>query len=320
MPSEFALIDRHFKRRDRHTKLGIGDDGALLQSRPGHELVVSTDMLVAGTHFHPDTDPSDIGWKTLAVNLSDLAAMGAEPRWAFLALSLPEADEPWIGEFARGFFECAERHGVDLAGGDTTRGPMNFCVTVVGEVPDGMALRRSGAQPGDDIWISGRPGLAALGLAHLQGRCALSGEIHSECLAALHRPQPRVDLGSSLRGIAHAAIDVSDGLLADLGHILTASSCAAELHAQLLPMPDGAGALDPELVRDCLLAGGDDFELLIVAPASARSEITRIGQSHRLALTLIGSCKAAGQCTLKLLDQQGMEIPVARRGYDHFSG
>ena len=320
MTSEFALIDRHFKRHDRHTLLGIGDDGALLQPRPGHELVVSTDMLVAGTHFYADADPADIGWKTLAVNLSDLAAMGAEPRWAFLALALPKADDPWVAEFARGLFECASQHGVDLAGGDTTRGPMNFCVTVIGEVPNGMALRRSGAQPGDDIWISGCPGLAALGLAHLQGRCTLPGDIRSECLAALHRPQPRVALGSSLRGIAHAAIDVSDGLLADLGHLLTASSCAAELHDPLLPMPNAMEAVDPQLMRDCLLAGGDDFELLFVAPAAARSEISSISRSHRLALTRIGSCTRSSQSTPRLLDQQGMEIPVVRRGYDHFSG
>ncbi len=229
MPSEFALIDRYFKRPTRHTQLGGGDDGALIRPTPGMELVVSTDMLVAGTHFLPNADAEDLGWKALAVNVSDMAAMGAQPRWALLALALPAATESWIEKFARGFFACADEFGIDIIGGDTTKGPRNFCVTIFGEVPPGQALLRSGARPGDEVWVSGRPGRAALGLAHLQGRTVLAEPQLSDCLAALNRPQPRVALGLALRGLATAAIDVSDGLLADLGHILDASGVAAQL-------------------------------------------------------------------------------------------
>jgi thiamine-monophosphate kinase len=198
MPSEFDLIRNYFTRPARHTALGVGDDAALITPAAGMTLAVSADMLVAGTHFFPDTDPLDLGWKTLAVNVSDMAAMGALPRWAFLSLALPTADEAWIAAFARGFFECAETFDVDLAGGDTTRGPMNFSVTLLGEVPAGQALLRSGARPGDDIWLSGTPGRAALGLRHLQGKLQLVGP--EPCLAALTRPQPRVALGLQLRG------------------------------------------------------------------------------------------------------------------------
>ncbi|MRR09829.1 thiamine-phosphate kinase, partial [bacterium] len=219
MPSEFALIDKYFRRPTRHTVLGVGDDGAIVRPAPGMELVVSTDMLVAGTHFLPDTDPEALGWKVLAVNVSDLAAMGATPRWALLAAALPAATESWIERFARGFFACADEFGIDVIGGDTTKGPRNFCVTIFGEIPEGQALRRSGAKVGDEVWVSGRPGHAALGLAHLQGRVTLSEPALTDCLAALHRPQPRVALGLALRGLASAAIDVSDGLLADLRHI-----------------------------------------------------------------------------------------------------
>ena len=170
MPSEFALIDRYFARPTPQAVLGPGDDCALLAPSPGMELAITTDMLVSGTHFLPDTDPHQLGWKTLAVNVSDLAAMGANPRWVLLAGSLPRADEVWIAAFADGLFACAKRYGVDLVGGDTTRGPLNLCITALGEVPAGEALRRDGAQDGDDLWVSGQPGLAALGLAHLQGQ------------------------------------------------------------------------------------------------------------------------------------------------------
>lgn len=320
MPSEFALIDHYFRRPTRHTLLGVGDDGALLQPAPGHELVVSTDMLVAGTHFLPDADPADIGWKALAVNLSDLAAMGATPRWAFLALALPAANEAWLAGFARGFFECAERHAVDLAGGDTTRGPMNLCITVMGEVPAGTALRRSGACPGEDIWVSGRPGLAALGLAHLQGKCVLTGDLHTAGLNALHRPQPRIPLGLALRGLASAAIDVSDGLLADLGHLLEASGCGAELDAVRLPLPALPGSVEARFGMDCLLSGGDDYELVFTAPEAARPRVASVAESLRLVLTRVGKIVESEPGGLRLLDEFGGAIPVTKRGYDHFSG
>ena len=343
MLSEFALIDRCFKRPTRHTVLGVGDDGALIAPTPGQQLVISTDLLVEGTHFLADTDAEALGWKVLAVNVSDLAAMGAQPRWATLAIALPGFSEAaadpaagfaqpagyagaqqcsakpllrpaptvdWIESFARGFFDCAERHGIDLIGGDTTRGPRAFCVTILGEVPPGQALRRDGAQPGDSIWVSGRPGRAALGLAHLQGRIALAEPGLTTCLAALHRPQPRVALGLALRGIASAAIDVSDGLLADLGHILEQSGVAARLQIPGLP---GAGR-----ERDCLLAGGDDYELVFTAAAALDNDIAALAGKLELPLTRIGGIVAGPPGGQTLCDDSGIDITPATRGYDHF--
>lgn len=312
MPSEFALIDRYFRRAPRapaHTVLGVGDDGAIVRPSPGCELVISTDMLVAGTHFLPDADPADLGWKTLAVNVSDLAAMGALPRWALLAAALPEANEAWIEKFAHGFFACADAFEIDVIGGDTTKGPLNFCVTICGEVPTGTALLRSGAAVGDEIWVSGHPGRAALALAHLQGRAMLSEPVLTDCLAALHRPQPRVALGLALRGLATAAIDVSDGLLADLGHILEASGVAATLKPAVLPAPT--------FERNCYLSGGDDYELVFTASATRHAEIDALAATLALPLTCIGRIETGTGLTV--LDPTGQQLDIARRGYDHFS-
>jgi thiamine-monophosphate kinase len=310
VPSEFELIARYFKRATSHTLLGVGDDGALIAATPGHELVVSTDMLVEGTHFLAATGAEDLGWKTLAVNVSDMAAMGALPRWATLAAALPAADPAWIDDFARGFFACADRFGIDLVGGDTTRGPRAFCVTIFGELPSGAALRRDGAKTGDSIWVSGRPGRAALGLAHLQGRTVLTEPVLGDCLAALHRPQARVELGLALRGVATSAIDVSDGLLADLGHILEQSGQAARVRIPDLP---AAG-----LERDCLLAGGDDYELAFTAPASSDSRIAALAAEVGLPLTRIGEIVAGLPGRLTLWDHAGSDITPSRHGYDHF--
>lgn len=310
MPSEFVLIDRYFRRPTRHTVLGVGDDGALFRPTPGMEVVVSTDMLVSGTHFLADANPEDLGWKTLAVNVSDMAAMGAQPRWALLAAALPAATESWIEKFARGFFACADEFGIDVIGGDTTRGPRNFCVTIFGEVPIGRALLRSGAQPGDDVWVSGRVGRAALGLAHLQGRHALDEPMHTECLAALHRPQPRVALGLALRGIANSAIDISDGLLADIGHILAESKVSANLCIPGLPAPG--------IERDCLLSGGDDYELAFTVPAARRSDVDLLGNQLGLALTRIGVVERAVPPRLTLVDAAGNPVSAEHHGYDHF--
>ncbi len=313
MPSEFELIERFFHRPVRQTVLGVGDDGAIIRPSPGMELVVSTDMLVSGTHFLPDADPEDLGWKTLAVNVSDMAAMGATPRWALLAAALPAATESWIERFARGFFACAETFAIDVIGGDTTRGPRNFCVTIFGEVPQGQALMRSGARPGDDLWVSGHPGRAALGLAHRQGHARLAEPRLSECLAALDRPQPRVALGLALRGLASAAIDVSDGLLADLGHILEASGVSAELQIPDLPPPG--------IERECLLAGGDDYELVFTAPAARRGEVAALSAQLALPLTRIGHVEATSAGVLprlSLRDAEGQPIEIGHRGWDHF--
>jgi thiamine-monophosphate kinase len=206
--SEFDLIRRHFTRPTPGALLGVGDDAALLQVGSGRVLAVSSDMLVCGTHFFADADPRLLGHKTLAVNLSDLAAMGAVPRWATLALALPSADEAWLEQFSAGFFALASVYGVELVGGDTTRGPLNLCVTIMGEVDATQALRRSGAQPGDEIWVSGKLGDAALAQAHLQGHVALSADEFAACAPALHQPQPRVALGLALCGIANSAIDI----------------------------------------------------------------------------------------------------------------
>ncbi|MDP1606194.1 MAG: thiamine-phosphate kinase [Rhodocyclaceae bacterium] len=309
MPSEFALIDRYFRRATRHTVQGVGDDGAIVRPTVGCELVVSTDMLVAGTHFLPNADPEDLGWKTLAVNVSDMAAMGAEPRWALLAAALPEADEAWIEKFACGFFACAEKFNIDIIGGDTTKGPRNFCVTIFGEVPTGAALLRSGAEVGDEIWVSGSPGRAALGLAHLQGRTVLSEPALTDCLATLHRPEPRLALGLALRSLATAAIDVSDGLLADLGHILEASGKAATLQPAVLPAPT--------FERDCYLSGGDDYELVFTAPAARRAEVEALAAALALPLACIGRIESGAGLTV--FDPSGQPIDIARRGYDHFS-
>ncbi len=318
MPSEFALIDRYFKRPTRHTVLGVGDDGAIVRPTPGMELVVSTDMLVAGTHFLPQVAPETLGWKTLAVNISDVAAMGAAPRWALLAAALPAADESWIAAFAKGFFACADAYGVDIIGGDTTRGPRNLCVTIFGEVPQGQALLRSGAKPGDEVWVSGQPGLAALGLAQLQGRCALPEPALTACLAALQQPQPRVALGLALRGLASAAIDVSDGLLADLGHILEASKVAATLHFPRLPDAALRAGADEQLARDSLLSGGDDYELVFTAPAVRHGDIEALAAALPLALTCVGSIESGEPGKLHLLDAAGQVMPQQHRGYDHF--
>ena len=321
MPGEFALIDKYFTRATPSAILGPGDDCALLQPTPGKQLAITTDMLVAGTHFLPDTDPRNLGWKALAVNLSDLAAMGATPRWALLAGSLPAVDEPWIAKFAEGFFACAAEYGVDIVGGDTTRGPLNLCITALGECEPGQALRRDSAQAGDLIWVSGRPGLAGLGLAQLQGRIALPEPWNRLCVSALERPRPRVALGRALVGVASAAIDVSDGLLADLGHICERSGLAAVVQLVQLPHLPKGETYDADLRRialECQLAGGDDYELCFTTPPAQAQAVGQIAARLDLPLWCIGSMAegVAGEATV--LDPDGNPIEFSRRGYDHF--
>ena len=316
MPGEFDLIARYFARSTPSAVLGPGDDCALLAPTPGKQLAITTDMLVEGTHFLPATDPEKLGWKALAVNLSDLASMGAQPRWALLAGSLPEADEAWIGAFAQGFFACAAEFGVDLVGGDTTRGPRNLCITVLGETLPGRALTRHAASAGDDVWVSGRPGLAALGLAHLQGKTILPEPWLRLCVAALEKPQPRVALGQALVGVASAAIDVSDGLLADLGHIAERSGlCAAVQLVQLPHLPKG---IDRALALDCQLAGGDDYELCFTAAPAQRLAIGRIAADLELPLWCIGEMRAGDCGAVTVYDPNDQPIDFAHKGFDHF--
>ncbi|MGA8147632.1 MAG: thiamine-phosphate kinase [Gallionellaceae bacterium] len=315
--SEFDLIRRYFTRACPGAELGVGDDAALLRVDNGMELAVSTDMLVSGTHFFPGADPFLLGHKTLAVNLSDMAAMGAQPRWATLALSLPQAEEAWLQKFSDGFFSVAQRFGVELVGGDTTRGPLNLCVTILGLVPQGMALRRAGAQAGDDVWVSGKLGDAALALAHLQGKVRLSAEELAACSDSLHRPEPRVALGQLLRGVAHGAIDISDGLLADLGHILECANVGAEIKFDALPVSRVLRSrLDQPVGKHCALAGGDDYELCFTAPIARRNDLEDISMNLDLPLTRIGAIVAGNGC--KVLAADGNVISIGEAGYDHF--
>lgn len=317
MTSEFALIRQYFTRPSTHANLGVGDDAALISPSAGMEIAISTDMLVAGTHFFTDAAPHDIGWKALAVNISDMAAMGAQPRWATLAIALPEADETWIAEFTKGFFDCAGKFEVDLIGGDTTRGPLNISVTIFGEVPQDQALRRDGARIGDDIWVSGYLGSAAAGLAHLQGKIALKNDALQASLDALHRPMPRAELGLRLRGLAHSAIDISDGLAADLGHILQASNIGADISYAAIPKLPALEASIHAGFEACVLNGGDDYELCFTAPQDKRGIIGNVGQELNLNLTRIGNIRAGNGLTV--YDANNQPISMRKSGYDHFS-
>jgi thiamine-monophosphate kinase len=316
MAGEFDLIARHFSTPVAHTDLGVGDDAALMSPRPGMHLVVSSDMLVAGTHFLPEVEPWLLGWKTAAVNISDIAAMAAEPRWITLALSLPAADEPWVSALAQGFHACCQRHGVDWVGGDTTRGPLNLCATVFGEVPRGEAVRRDGARPGDDIWVSGEPGLAALGLASVLESLDL-GEHLAPCLSRLHQPTPRVALGLALRGVASAMLDVSDGVLGDLAHILDRSRLGAVLEDAALPLAPllQTGVAMPR-ARAALLRGGDDYELLFTAAPAHADRLAAISARLALPLHRIGHTRAGEGIELCLANGQRQRLDA--RGYDHF--
>lgn len=321
--NEFELIERFFSRppRSESVVLGVGDDAALLSPSAGCELVASVDMLVEGRHFFAGADPERLGHKALAVNLSDMAAMGATPRWALLASALPDSDPAWLAAFARGFNSLAQMHGVDLVGGDTTRGPRNLCVTILGELPAGQALRRDGAHVGDDIYVSGELGGAAVAVAVIGGRGALEAGALAAARARLEKPEPRIALGLALRGVASAAIDVSDGLTGDLGHILERSHAGAVVLLPAIPRANAlatklAGA-ERTLALECLLAGGDDYELLFTAPPAAAARISAIAAELALPLTRIGSIvEKAG---LVILDERGVALPAVPRAYDHFS-
>ncbi len=273
------------------------------------ELAVSTDLLLEGTHFRVGADARKLGHKALAVNLSDMAAMGAAPRWVTLALALPAANEAWLEEFAKGFFALAGRFGVELIGGDTTRGPLAICVTILGEVPTGLALFRAGARPGDDIWVSGQLGDAALALAHPDIASAAR---------RLDEPEPRVELGERLRGLATAAIDVSDGFAQDLGHILERSGAGAMVEYELLPRSDEVKKIqDGKHQARLVLSGGDDYELAFTAPQSNRGELQALSAELKLALSRVGSIQA-GEPKLQVVDARGAPMAV-ERGFDHFA-
>jgi thiamine-monophosphate kinase len=312
---EFALIDRIRRRaatRDG-VVVGIGDDAALLQPPPGTLLAVATDTLNIDVHFPSDTAPADIGWKALAVNLSDLAAMGARPAWATLSLSLPSADAAWLERFLDGFLALADAHGVALVGGDTTRGPLSVCVTVHGFVAPEAALRRDGAREGDDAWVTGTLGDAAAALAEWRAGGAADPDLRQR----LDRPVPRVAMGLALAGLASSAIDVSDGLLADLGHVCSASGVGAEVALQALPASPGLLARFDAATRARLqAAGGDDYELCFTAPVARRDAIAALAADTGIALARIGRIVAGEGVRATLED--GSAWQPGRAGYAHF--
>jgi thiamine-monophosphate kinase len=329
MPTEFNIIDKYFTRHSKDVDLGVGDDAALIQISEGHQLAISADMLVAATHFLADCPAYFVGWKSLAVNISDMAAMGATPKWATLAIALPNIDEAWLGEFSRGFFACADEFNVNLIGGDTTRGPLNISVQIMGEVPIGKALRRDGAKVGDEIWVSGTLGEAALGLAQLQKKLpenTLSVEEKQVCIDAIQAPQPRVALGRALQDIANSAIDISDGLIADLGHILERSKpnenlLGANLYWEDIPHVTINNGIDISKLQSLCLAGGDDYELCFTAPATQHAAILAIGKKLNLKLSTIGeiTLEHSLKNRLNVYDKSQQLIELKSAGYDHFS-
>lgn len=318
---EFELIARFFERPVRRSPLGVGDDCALLQPRPGMQLAVSTDLLVEGRHFLSTVDPARLGHKALAVNLSDLAACGAEPLAFTLALSLPQVDERWLAAFARGMFALADAHGCELVGGDTTRGPLAIDVTVFGEVPAGQALLRSGARPGDELWVSGTLGDARLALEAFRGTVSLPQAVLDAARTRLELPEPRVALGMALRGIASAAIDVSDGLLGDLRHVLERSGVGATVDAAVAPSLLAAAPVlgwPSERVSDFVLAGGDDYELAFAAPAQRRAAVEAAAAQAGVRVCRIGRVEAGPG--LRVLGPDGRPLARDFASFDHFAG
>jgi thiamine-monophosphate kinase len=320
MLSEFDLIADYFTRpvlRADRVALGIGDDCALVTPAPGMQLAISSDMLVEGRHFFPRADPEKLGHKCLAVNLSDLAAMGAKPLAFTLALALPEADEAWLAAFSRGLFMLADQHGCELVGGDTTKGPLNICITIFGEVPPGGALRRDQARVGDDIWVSGTLGDARLALAGYSGEWALDDAAQQAAGERMHRPSPHIALGMCLRGIAHAAIDISDGLIGDLQHILDRSRVGASLQVDMLPVGPILARQSQTLRRKFSLAGGDDYELCFTAAPESRPNVLAAAQEAGVPVTRIGYIETAPG--LRLLDNAGLPLDIHVTSFDHFS-
>ena len=315
--NEFEIIRRYFSPPTDHTILAGGDDAALIAVTPGMELAISADALVAGRHFFEDAEPYDVGYKAMAVNLSDMAAMGARPRWATLCLNLPAADARWLEQFSYGFLDLAREHQVDLIGGDTTRGPLALCVQIMGEVSPGKALRRSGARPGDELWVSGHVGDAALALSWLRGDFELEALERDRAMKRLNRPQPRVAVGQGLIGLATSAIDVSDGLVADVGHIAQASHVCAVIEWESVPLSAMAerNRRHP-LIQRCALAGGDDYELAFTAPPGAGPDLDLLAGRADVAVTRIGRVETGAG--VMVLDRAGKTLVLAETGFDHF--
>lgn len=312
--SEFDIIRKFFQREHAApgVELGIGDDAALLTPATGMSLVVAVDTLVAGRHFPEQTDATDVGYKALAVNLSDLAAMGAQPRWVTLALTLPEVDEGWLAGFSEGFFQLADRFNVELIGGDTTRGPLTITVQVQGQVEASRALRRDAAKPGQHIFVTGTPGDAACALRQLQA----GEQVEQALLSRLNRPEPRVDFGMALAGMAAAAIDVSDGLLADLQHVLDASGCGARVNVDVITRSHGLQSLDDETALACQLGGGDDYELCFTVDADCVEPVYRLAEDCELPIAEIGIIEP--EPGIRCVHDDGSPYMPVVEGFDHF--
>jgi thiamine-monophosphate kinase len=317
---EFELIERYFKRPARQAAVGIGDDCAVWTPRPGHQLAFSADMLVEGRHFLSTVPPRSLGHKALAVNLSDLAACGATPRAFLLSLSLPSADEGWLSDFSQGLLSLADAHGCELIGGDTTRGPLNIAITVMGETPHGQSVLRSTAQSGDDIYVSGHLGDARLALEVFQGHLSVPQPVFDLARARLETPTPRMALGTTLRGVATAMADISDGLLGDLGHILKASGVGAQLSLPALSqlmLTRHAWDCPRECWMRCVLSGGDDYELVFTAPPASQHAVEAAALSSGTPITRIGRITPGGG--LVLLDDNGDVVRPALSSFDHFA-
>ena len=318
MASEFDLIARYFTRTAPAGLLGVGDDCALFPVPPGEQVATSTDLLLEGRHFFPDVDPRALGHKALAVNLSDLAAMGARPIGCVLGLALPRLEEPWLAAFAEGFHALADAHGCPLIGGDTTRSAHDLAisVTVFGAVPAGQALRRDGAEAGDDIWVSGELGAADVAYRLLDGQYPADAALLAATRGALEWPQPQVALGLALRGIANAAIDLSDGLLQDLGHILAASRVGACLEYGRMPAATALAAMEAAPLQRAVLGGGDVYQLCFTASAARRDAVEAAGRLANARVTRIG--QTLPQTGLTVLDGQGRPMSALPAGFDHF--
>jgi thiamine-monophosphate kinase len=313
---EFELIERFFTRPARRAALGVGDDCALIQPTPSMTLAVSCDMLIEGRHFVSTVAPERLGHKALAVNLSDLAACGARPLAFTLALSLPGVDEPFLQGFARGLFALADREGCELIGGDTTRGPLAICITVLGELPPGTALLRSGARPGDDLYVSGTLGDARLALEVFRGNVALDEAAFRSVRQAMEAPVPRIGLGLALRGVATSVIDVSDGLVGDLGHVLSRSSAGAVVEIDAVPRSAVLAAQPLALQHECLLTGGDDYELVFTALPERRAAVAAAAAQAAVDVTRIGRIESGS--ALRIVDRRGAAVTSRGLPFDHF--
>ncbi len=318
MTSEFEIIQKYFSRHANDVLLGVGDDGAVVQAVNDRDLVVTSDTLISGTHFSPDVNPFTIGYKSVAVNLSDLAAMGAVPKYITLSITLPSVEETWVREFSKGIYSILDDHATTLIGGDTTRGDtLSITVTALGYVKSHMALRRDGACLGDDVWVSGFIGLGALGLLIQQGSLNYEDEYERVFLGRLHQPEPRIKLGQRLLGVANAAIDVSDGLIADAGHIAERSGVQIKIEYEDIPVHSAVtDTRSNKSIENCILGGGDDYELLFTARKEREADIIKIGSDLKLPLTKIGK---VSEGTGVVVTGDGAVKKGFQRGFDHFS-